>query len=73
MGPYPGHLHYWGAGEVASHVTTIQYRLRYTWGYFWLAVDGLFGSNTDYCVRDHQRRKGLVVDGVVGPATWAVL
>lgn len=36
-------------------------------------VDCIFGSQTDSAVRAFQRSKGLVVDGVVGPQTWAAL
>lgn len=73
MTGYPGHLHYQGMPEVAAHVTTIQYTLRYVWGYLFLVVDGIFGPNTAYAVREHQRRQNLTIDGVVGPATWASL
>lgn len=35
-----------------------------------LASDGRFGRLTDFAVRAFQKRKGLVVDGIVGPKTW---
>jgi V8-like Glu-specific endopeptidase len=38
-----------------------------------LVVDGDFGSKTDAMVREFQRRKGLVVDGIVGALTWGAL
>jgi len=36
-------------------------------------IDGAFGPVTDQAVRDFQRSSGLVVDGIVGPNTWAAL
>lgn len=34
-------------------------------------ADGLFGNATEKVVRQFQAEKGLVVDGLVGPKTWA--
>ena len=38
-----------------------------------LVIDGIFGSGTQSAVRAFQKRHGLVVDGIVGPKTWAEL
>lgn len=38
-----------------------------------VAIDGIFGSQTDTAVRDYQRTRGLYVDGIVGPKTWSAL
>lgn len=38
-----------------------------------LTVDGSFGPATEAKVKEFQRSKGLVVDGIVGAKTWAAL
>lgn len=58
-------------GSRGHNVSAVQDRLRERgWN---ISVDGVFGSQTDQIVRSFQREKGLVVDGIVGPATWIAL
>ncbi|AXH47315.1 endolysin [Microbacterium phage Eden] len=38
-----------------------------------LAVDGIWGPKSSNALADFQRRNGLVVDRLVGPATWSKL
>lgn len=40
---------------------------------FHLAIDGDFGSATEYAVKEFQKVHGLVVDGVAGPDTFVQL
>jgi len=60
-------------GSRGAAVKTLQQRLN-ALGYGWLTVDGIFGAHTDSAVRTFQRKhRGLAVDGIVGPKTWAAL
>jgi len=52
-------------------VITLQTKLN-NFGYG-LDVDGDFGNMTDSAVRQFQRSKGLVADGICGPMTWGKL
>jgi peptidoglycan hydrolase-like protein with peptidoglycan-binding domain len=36
-------------------------------------VDGRFGAKTETAVKELQEQAALVVDGIVGPATWEVV
>ncbi|WP_234943568.1 peptidoglycan-binding domain-containing protein [Priestia megaterium] len=36
-------------------------------------MDGVFDSNTEKAVRQFQKALGLVIDGIVGPATKKAL
>ena len=38
-----------------------------------LAVDGVFGKQTQEAVMAFQKQYGLIVDGIVGPKTWAIV
>ena len=58
-------------GDQQLPVQTLQYLLRAR-GHS-VAVDGIFGPNTDSAVRAFQQEKNLLVDGIVGPNTWSAL
>lgn len=58
-------------GAVGDGVKTLQARLNAHGAS--LRVDGLFGPKTHDTVRWHQGANGLVIDGIVGPRTWANL
>ena len=38
-----------------------------------LTIDGEFGSNTDYALRNFQKEMAAEVDGIAGPVTWSRL
>jgi peptidoglycan hydrolase-like protein with peptidoglycan-binding domain len=38
-----------------------------------VAVDGIFGPNTEAAVKAFQQSNGLAADGIVGPLTWPKL
>lgn len=58
-------------GAASNNAWAIQYLL---WSHgFELAIDGVFGPETEAKVRDFQRSTGLKVDGVAGGATWTKL
>ena len=71
------HLSVLQKGSTGREVKTLQ-RLLKALGYKGsdgkvLAVDGDFGSNTDYALRAYQGNKRLSVDGVCGKNTWNML
>ena len=55
-----------------SETTRIQKSLQ-TFGYNPGPIDGVWGPKTEQAVRDFQRSRGLVADGIVGAKTWAAL
>jgi len=58
-------------GDTGYAVRVLQQRLKAA-GHD-LAVDGDFGPATDAAVRDFQRDRGLIVDGIVGTKTQAAI
>ncbi|MEV7534290.1 N-acetylmuramoyl-L-alanine amidase [Streptomyces hydrogenans] len=67
--PYPGVSFRQPPATVHASVATWQYRMNSAHG-FSLTVDGQYGPGSDAACRSLQSRRGLSVDGVVGPATW---
>lgn len=55
-------------GSRGSEVTQIQTKLK-RWGYYSGSIDGIYGTQTVNAVKYFQRKNGLTVDGVAGPAT----
>lgn len=63
-------LHKWIAqGEAVKAVQWELTRLDYQTG----TIDGICGPKTTNAAKEFQRGRGLVVDGAVGPKTWAAL
>jgi peptidoglycan hydrolase-like protein with peptidoglycan-binding domain len=63
------HSGYYGGAD-AMNVETWQTQMRH--GRHWnLAVDGQYGPESERVCRQFQANKGLSVDGLCGPTTWA--
>lgn len=63
-------------GSRGAHVAELQRRLKHAYAAYagYLAIDGIFGPDTESAVREFQRRTpGLLVDGIVGPATASAM
>ena len=55
-------------GSRGTEVRNIQSRLK-AWDYYFYTVDGIYGWRTAEAVKKYQRKHGLAVDGICGPAT----
>ena len=55
-------------GSRGDEVRQIQTKLK-RWGYYNGNIDGIFGSQTLEAIKYFQRKNGLTVDGIAGPAT----
>lgn len=65
-------FHTQSQGNRGADVLAIQYLLQAA-GQTSVPADGVFGSGTTTAVRAFQTARGLGVDGIVGPQTWAAL
>jgi peptidoglycan hydrolase-like protein with peptidoglycan-binding domain len=54
-------------GDTGELVTELQQRLGMPDG------QAVFGPQTEAAVREFQRSRGMVPDGIVGPKTWVAL
>lgn len=59
-------------GSTGATVKKIQQKLK-NWGYYFSAVDGIYGSKTVEAVKYFQRKNKLYVDGKAGPKTLAAM
>jgi peptidoglycan hydrolase-like protein with peptidoglycan-binding domain len=41
-------------------------------GWYFSAIDGIYGDETNGVARAMQQQEGLTVDGLIGPATWGI-
>ena len=55
-------------GSRSEEVRQIQTKLK-QWGYYFGSVDGIYGTQTQDAVIKFQKKNGLTVDGIAGPAT----
>ena len=59
-------------GDTAANVKIVQQRLS-NLGYYTYKVDGIWGTRTTKAVKQFQKDKGLVADGIVGAKTEKAL
>jgi peptidoglycan hydrolase-like protein with peptidoglycan-binding domain len=59
-------------GSTGPAVKELQ-QLLFHWGYYFGAIDGIFGIYVENAVKDYQHRVFLAEDGVVGSITWQAL
>jgi peptidoglycan hydrolase-like protein with peptidoglycan-binding domain len=59
-------------GSTGQAVKELQ-QLLFHWGYYFGAIDGIFGIYVENAVKDYQHRVFLTEDGIVGSITWQAL
>ena len=70
--PYPGHvLKYFADASLTYDPDVKQWQQRMKDRGWNIDVDGFYGQQSENITRQFQQEKGLTVDGIVGPDTWA--
>ncbi|MEG4515566.1 MULTISPECIES: peptidoglycan-binding protein [unclassified Microcoleus] len=59
-------------GSTGQAVKELQ-QLLFHWGYYFGAIDGIFGVYVENAVKGYQHRVFLAEDGIVGSLTWQAL
>jgi peptidoglycan hydrolase-like protein with peptidoglycan-binding domain len=59
-------------GSTGQAVKELQ-QLLFHWGYYFGAIDGIFGPYVENAVKAYQHRVFLTEDGIVGSLTWQAL
>jgi peptidoglycan hydrolase-like protein with peptidoglycan-binding domain len=59
-------------GSTGQAVKELQ-QLLFHWGYYFGAIDGIFGIYVENAVKGYQHRVFLTEDGIVGSMTWQAL
>jgi peptidoglycan hydrolase-like protein with peptidoglycan-binding domain len=59
-------------GSTGQAVKELQ-QLLFHWGYYFGAIDGIFGPYVENAVKGYQHRVFLAEDGIVGSLTWQAL
>ncbi|MEG4533669.1 peptidoglycan-binding protein [Microcoleus sp. D2_18a_D3] len=59
-------------GSTGQAVKELQ-QLLFHWGYYFGAIDGIFGIYVENAVKGYQHRVFLAEDGIVGSLTWQAL
>ncbi len=68
---YPGYLLQYVPGKALDNRLAVAQWQRQMQQRGWtIAVDGLYGPQSDRIARAFQQEKGLIVDGIVGKQTW---
>jgi peptidoglycan hydrolase-like protein with peptidoglycan-binding domain len=60
-------------GSKGDRVLRLQDFLKQELGYNVGPIDGAFGPSTENAVKEFQRDRGLVDDGIVGQKTWEAI